>query len=112
MNHRSHSRRRFARQADSTDRKVGSFRAFRAAGVVLLLLTCLRIWTGPEPLIKQAHAQIPDAGRQRQLLVDETRKTNQLLAEIAQILRERTLNVRLAPADTKPGVPTLRPALP
>lgn len=89
-----------------------SAKAVRAAVALFVLLTCLRVWTGAQPLVQPARAQIPDSGRQRKLLLGEARRTNQLLAEIAQILRERTLNVRLAPADNREGAPALRPVRP
>ncbi len=108
MTHETHRRRPCVRQAGSTPGRPVSTRVFRTAAILLVLLTCLRVWTGSEPLIERAQAQIPDAGHQRKLLVDETRKTNQLLTEIAQILRERTLNVRLAPADNQAAAPVLR----
>ncbi len=101
MSHETDRRRRSDRQPVST-------RVFRAATVLLVLLTCLRVWTGPEPLLERAQAQIPDSGHQRQLLLVESRKTNELLTEIAQILRDRTLNVRIAPADNQAGAPVLR----
>lgn len=82
--------------------------AMRAVLGLFALLTCLHVWTGPQPFIQRAEAQIPDSGRQRKLLLEETRRTNQLLAEIAQILRESTLNVRVAPADNQAEVPVLR----
>ena len=105
MNYDTHDRRPTDRRAGPIYRRPASARAFRTAAVVLVLLTCLRIWTGPEPLIERARAQIPDSGHQRKLLLDEARKTNNLLSEIATILRDRTLNVRLVPADTQAGTP-------
>ena len=108
MTHETHRRRLSDRQAGSTSRRPVSTRVLRAAIILFVLLTCLRVWTGDEPLIERAQAQIPDSGLQRKLLLDESRKTNELLAEIAHILRERTLNVRLAPADNQAGAPVLR----
>ena len=70
------------------------------------LLTVLRVWTGPVPLIEPASAQIPDSGLQRQQLLDETRRTNQLLQEIKQILNTGTLNVRFPGADNPSDAPS------
>ena len=108
MSHETHRRRPCDRQTASTSRRPVSIRVFRTAAILLVLLTCLRVWTGAEPLIERAQAQIPDSGHQRKLLLDEARKSNQLLTEIAQILRERTLNVRLAPADNQAAAPVPR----
>ena len=69
------------------------------------LLTAIRVWTGPVPLIEPASAQIPDSGLQRQQLLDETRRTNQLLQEIKQILNSGTLNVRFPGADNPSDAP-------
>ena len=71
-------------------------------GVVIglfMLLTCLRVWVGPVPVVQPARAQIPDAGTQRKLLAEELRRTNMLLTDIKQILTTRTLNVRIEGAD-------------
>ena len=70
-----------------------------------VLLTTIRVWTGPVPLIEPASAQIPDSGLQRQQLLDETRRTNQLLKEIKKILDTGTLNVRFPGADNPSDAP-------
>ncbi len=70
-----------------------------------VLLTAIRVWTGPVPLIEPASAQIPDSGLQRQQLLDETRRTNQLLQEIKKILDTGTLNVRFPGADNPSDAP-------
>ena len=64
-----------------------------------VILTCLRIWLGPFPLLERAEAQIPDAGLQRKQIVDESRRTNELLSDIKRILETQTLQVRLQGAD-------------
>lgn len=69
------------------------------------LLTCLRIWIGPVTLVEPVSAQIPDSGLQRQLQLDEARRTNRLLEEIKQILDKRTLNVRIRGADNPSDAP-------
>ena len=76
---------------------------------LFVLLTCLRVWVGPMPVVQPARAQIPDAGTQRKLLVDEVRRTNQLLTDIKQILATRTLNVRIEGADNPSADNQTRP---
>lgn len=69
--------------------------------VFFVVLTCFRIWLGPFPLLEHAEAQIPDAGLQRKQLVDEARRTNELLSDIKRILETQTLQVRLQGADNQ-----------
>ena len=69
--------------------------------VFFVVLTCLRIWIGPFPLLERAEAQIPDAGLQRKQLMDEARRTNELLSDIKRILETQTLQVRLQGADNQ-----------
>jgi len=69
--------------------------------VFFVILTCLRIWFGPFPLLERAEAQIPDAGMQRKQLVEEARRTNELLSDIKRILETQTLHVRLQGADNQ-----------
>ena len=64
-----------------------------------LALTCLRVWTGPQPLLPRAEAQIPDGGAQRKQLIDEVRRANDLLTQIKDLLEKGTLNVRVQGAD-------------
>lgn len=78
-------------------RAFGSF--WRALLAVFIMVTCLRIWMGPMTLIETAHAQIPDSGLQRQLLLEEVRKTNQILSEIKQFLERHPFNVEKEGAD-------------
>ncbi len=69
--------------------------------VVLVALTCLRIWFGPFPLLERAEAQIPDAGLQRKQLIDEARRTNELLSDIKRILEAQTLHPAPEGADNQ-----------
>jgi len=75
----------------------------RAAGCFLVLATCLRVWIGPLPILPAAYGQIPDAGMQRKLILEEAVRTNLLLTEIKTMLAERTLNVRIHGADEASG---------
>jgi len=74
-------------------------RFWRTLVVGFVLLSCLRAWIGTAPQSDVALAQIPDSGLQRKLLIEESKRTNQLLTEIRQILSERTFNVRIQGAD-------------
>ncbi len=68
---------------------------------LLVALTCLRVWLGPFPLLERAEAQIPDAGLQRKQILDEARRSNELLSDIKRILESQTLHVRLEGADNQ-----------
>ena len=65
----------------------------------LLFAIAARLWLGPVDLIDRTYAQIPDSGMQRKLLLDESKRTNQLLSEIAGVLRTQTIKVRLETPD-------------
>ena len=69
--------------------------------VFFVILTCLRIWLGPFPLLERVEAQIPDAGLQRKQLVEAAQRTNELLSDIKRILDTQTLHVRLEGADNQ-----------
>ena len=68
---------------------------------IVVLVTLLRVWVAPVAWDQPASAQIPDAGLQRNQLLEETRKTNQMLSDIKRILEKGTLNVRLQGADNQ-----------
>ncbi len=71
----------------------------RALFIVFVLASCIRVWVGSGPVIEVARAQIPDSGLQRKQMIDASMRTNQLLAEIKQLLATGTLNVRILGAD-------------
>ena len=83
-------------------------RFFTRALAALVLLTCFRVWTWPAPMLPVAQAQIPDSGLQRKLLLDEAKRTNQLLGEIRQILTSHIFNVRVEGADNQAHPPGTR----
>ena len=56
--------------------------------LAVVLITCARVWLGPADVSPVASAQVPDAGRQRFQQIEEQQKTNQLLSELKQMLRE------------------------
>ncbi len=81
----------------------------RRAIAVFLLLTCVRVWLGPEPIVGPARAQIPDSGLQRKLLLAEAERTNGLLTDIKRLLETGTLNVRIQGADNQADTATVLP---
>ncbi len=72
---------------------------------LFVLLTCIRVWVGPEAILEQAQAQIPDSGMQRKQLLEESRQTNRILLEIKQLLKTHTINVRIQGADKQADKP-------
>lgn len=76
-------------------------RSARILFLIVVLATCFRVWVGPFPLTSQAQAQLPDSALQRIQLLKESRRTNQILGEIKQLLQSHTLNVRVVGADKK-----------
>ncbi len=72
---------------------------------LFVVVTCLRVWVGPVAILEPARAQIPDSGRQRKQLLEEARRTNQLLTEIKQLLKDHTFNVRMERADNQSRAP-------
>jgi hypothetical protein len=79
-----------------------SHRILRIGLAVLMIATLIRVWAAPG-LLQRAEAQIPDAGLQRLKILEENRRSNELLLEIRQLLAEGTLNVRLQGADNQAG---------
>ena len=67
--------------------------------IAFVIATCVRVWIGPESILNEAEAQLPDSALQRKQILEENRKTNHLLTEIKKILRSETLHVRLRGAD-------------
>lgn len=70
------------------------------AVLVLQGLVLMGQWTGQGP-VTPAHAQIPDAGGQRQQIVDELKGINGKLDKLTQALESGSVQVRVAPADEK-----------
>lgn len=82
--------------ASSRSQKPG---LWRYAMGFFVLVTCLRVWVGPAPVLESAKAQIPDSAQQRNQMIEAAKRTSELLAEIKHILASGTLNVRIAGAD-------------
>ena len=83
-------------------------RLLRGFLLLFVSLTCVRVWIGPTTVIKAAQAQIPDAGLQRKQMLEETRRTNELLTQIVQLLKDHTFNVRMLGADNQADAPGKR----
>jgi len=70
---------------------------------VLLAIIAVELWAQRPSLLPAASAQIPDSGRQRNELLMETRKTNQLLDKILVHLQTKPIKVQAADTDQKNG---------
>ena len=94
----------------STSPRRGANRLLRIVVGLVLLLTCVRVWIGPVPLAARAEAQTVNPALQRKQVLEEARRTNQLLSDIKLILESQTLNVRMEGADNSAGsAPIPRP---
>jgi hypothetical protein len=78
-----------------------STRRLLCAIVFLLGVITLELWVGRPGDGNALYAQIPDTGMQRLQIVEETRKTNQLLSEILDHLRNQRVKVLVDSADKK-----------
>ena len=74
---------------------------------LLILVTCLRVWVGPAPVLPEAKGQLPNPASQRELVLEEARRTNQQLEDIKKLLKDHTFNVRVAGADNHAPAPAL-----
>lgn len=71
--------------------------------VVLLTIISVELWAFGPDMLPTASAQIPDTGRQRLEIIDETRKTNRLLTQILEQLRDKPIKVSIVTADESRG---------
>ena len=69
----------------------------------LLTVLIVELWVGMPGSAPTAQAQIPDTGLQRQNLVQETQKTNELLQKIYDQLKTGTIKVKTETADKRIG---------
>ncbi|MBI5765122.1 MAG: hypothetical protein HZA51_16525 [Planctomycetes bacterium] len=69
---------------------------------LLLAVIAVELWIGQADR-NTVSAQIPDTGLQRQNIVEEARRTNQLLEQILTQLRTGTMKVRSESADKPEG---------
>lgn len=87
--------------------KDASGKVLRAALIVFVLLTCIRVWVGPIDVVPTAKAQIPDAAAQRIEMSRQQQRTNELLEQILDTLRNSTLKVQMEGTD-KTKAPAVR----
>lgn len=87
--------------------RICEYRWLRFSLGLLILVTCLRVWVGPTPILQEAQGQIPDSAMQRNQLLEEARRTNRLLEEITKLMQEHTFNVRVQGADNQGPAPAI-----
>ena len=71
--------------------------------VAVLGTLAVQVWSNTPSILPAAVAQIPDTGLQRKQLIDEQRRTNDLLEQIVDVLRSKTIKVELAPSEKERG---------
>ncbi|MEK6800016.1 MAG: hypothetical protein AABZ12_13710 [Planctomycetota bacterium] len=81
----------------------GVDRPARLAFIVLLALTLFQAFSRDGRVLPEAVAQIPDAGLQRKLILDEIRRSNELLSDIRGLLAGGKLQVPPGSTDNSPG---------
>lgn len=67
--------------------------------ILFLVATCWKVWVGDPRVLPLAAAQIPDSGMQRKVLIDEIRKTNQLITQLGVTMKTHTFKVRIEGTD-------------
>ncbi|MFH0983260.1 MAG: hypothetical protein V2A79_17210 [Planctomycetota bacterium] len=93
---------------DAPRRRIG-----RMLVIGILAATCARVWLAPGEVLPRAVAQIPDSGLQRRQMLDEIRRTNQLLEQIHHTLQTETIKVTMEGTDkTKDRTAASRPPTP
>lgn len=68
--------------------------------VVLQALVLLGQWTGGGP-ISAVHAQVPDAGAQRNQMLDELKSLNAKMDRLIELLESGKVQVRVITPDEK-----------
>lgn len=74
---------------------------------VLLAVLMVELWAQRPDTVPSAQAQIPDTGLQRQQLVEEQRRTNELLSAVLEHLRTKPIKVRVESSE-KPSAAAKR----
>ncbi len=82
-------------------------RRLLTAIAVLLAVLIVELWALRPDSTTPAHAQIPDTGLQRQQIVDEQRRTNDLLSATLEHLRTKSVKVRVESSE-KPAAAAKR----
>ncbi len=72
---------------------------------LFVIATIWKVWLGAPPSISVAGAQLPDSAAQRIQLLQEARKTNDLLSQIQRTLASGTIKVQIE-GDDKSGKKT------
>lgn len=75
-------------------------RMILTALTLLLAIIAVELWAFAPDTTPRASAQIPDTGMQRKLIVDESKRTNELLERILDHLETKPIRVHLI-ADEK-----------
>lgn len=84
--------------------KLAGFSQLLAVVIVLQALILATLWFGGP--LQSAQAQIPDAGAQRDQLIDQAKQTNAKLDQLIGILQSGKLQVIVGkPDDTKDAAP-------
>lgn len=76
-------------------------RVVLTAITVLLTFIAVELADRGSPGLPAAQAQIPDTGKQRQVLLEETRQSNRLLSAILEHLRTKRIKVEVKETDTR-----------
>jgi hypothetical protein len=71
--------------------------------VILQALILVGQWGGSPSIVTPAHAQIPDAGGQRNEIIAELKALNAKVDRLAGFLESGKLEVRTSPADENKG---------
>ncbi len=66
---------------------------------VSLGVIAVGLWQGHPSILPTAQAQVPDSGMQRNQMLKETQKTNELLRQILTHLQEKTVAVTMRDAN-------------
>ena len=77
-------------------------RALRVLFVLALLMIALQVWVTPLAPFPAAEA-IPDSGAQRAQLLEEAKRTNELLARLVEHLEKRPVRVTIESTSSAPG---------
>jgi hypothetical protein len=65
----------------------------------LLTIIAIELWAMQPDVVSPAQAQVPDSGLQRYQMIDEARRTNQLLEQILEHLRTKPVKVNITDTD-------------
>ena len=73
-------------------RQESRAKPYRVLLIFLAVATLWRVWL-PSPQLPAAYGQIPDSGKQRQEILDEARRTNQLLMAVGNASSSEAVNI-------------------